>query len=100
MSGTKLGLLWPLVWAARALAPAQTPRTIQLDQATIADINRALDAGSLTSEQLVQMCLARISAYDKQGPSLRGIITVNSRAVENARQLDAERKAKGRRSPL
>ena len=66
----------------------------------MADLNAAFDAGSLTSEQLVQMCLARIRAYDRQGPSLRALITVNPKALDIARQLDVERKTKGRRSPL
>jgi len=79
---------------------AQAPRAISLDSATVADLNAAFDAGTLTSEQLVSMSLARIRAYDRQGPMLRALITVNPKAVDIARQLDAERKAKGRRSPL
>jgi amidase len=75
-------------------------RTIDLDAATIADVNAAFDAGTLTSERLVQLCLARIQAYDRQGPSLHAIITLNPKALETARALDAERKAKGPRSPL
>src|SRR5262249_449899 len=79
---------------------AQAPKTIALDQASVADLNAAFDAGLLTSEQLVHLFLARIHAYDKQGPSLHALITLNPNAAENARQLDAERKTKGRRSPL
>lgn len=95
-----LCLILLLAWAVGATAVAQTSRGIALDEATVADINAAFDAGSLTSEQLVQMFLARIRAYDKQGPSLRALITVNAKAVEIARQLDGERKTKGRRSSL
>ena len=82
-----------------ALAPALA-KTIDLDSATIADINAALDAGTLTSERLVEMCLARIAAFDRKGPSLHAVIALNPNALEQARALDAERKAKGRRSPL
>jgi amidase len=93
------------VWAALAvlivlaLAPAFA-KTIDFDSATIADINAALDAGTLTSEKLVEMCLARIAAFDRNGPSLHAVIALNPNALEQARALDAERKAKGRRSPL
>jgi amidase len=100
MNKSALFLMLLLVWAVGPTAVAQTSRVIALDEATIADINAAFDAGSLTSEQLVQMCLTRIRAYDKQGPFLRAMITVNPKAVEAARQLDAERKTKGRRSSL
>src|SRR6516165_6465159 len=70
------------------------------DALTIAEINRAFNAGTLTSEALVQLCLARIQAYDRQGPSLHAIITLNPKALETARELDAERKARGPRSAL
>src|SRR5262245_1853613 len=85
---------------AAGTALAQTPKSIALDVLTVADLNAAFDAGFLTSEQLVRLCLARIQAYDRQGPSLRAIITLNPNALQLARQLDLERKAKGRRSPL
>jgi len=81
-------------------APAFANKTIELDSATIADINAAFDAGALTAEQLVQMCLARIAAFDRKGPSLHAVMTLNPKALDAARALDAERKSKGRRSPL
>ena len=76
------------------------PRSIDLDSATIADLNAAFESGSLTSEKLVEMCLARIQAYDHQGPGLNAVMALNPKALETARALDAERKAKGARSPL
>ena len=48
----------------------------------------------------MQLCLARIQAYDRQGPSLHAVMTLNPKALDTARALDAERKAKGPRSPL
>src|SRR5206468_2087752 len=44
--------------------------------------------------------LARIRSYDREGPSLHAVITLNPKAIETARELDAERKAKGPRSAL
>ncbi len=88
-----------LALSAVAITPAFA-KTIDLDSATIADLNAAFDAGTLTAEKLVEMCLARIRAYDRQGPSLRAVITINPKALEIARALDAERRTKGRRSPL
>src|SRR5215472_13178922 len=82
-----------------ALVSAES-KTIDLDSATVADLNAALDSGALTSEKLVQMCMARIQAYDHQGPGLNAVMALNPKALETARALDAERKAKGPRSPL
>src|SRR5207245_8602090 len=80
--------------------PVFGAKTIDLDSATIADINAAFKSGTLTAEKLVQLCLARIQAYDREGPALHAVMTINPRAGEIARALDAERKAKGPRSPL
>lgn len=77
-----------------------TGKTIAVDQATIADINAAFAAGTLTAEKLMELSLARIAAYDRAGPKLHAIITLNPKAMDEARALDAERKAKGARSPL
>jgi amidase len=75
-------------------------RTVTLDEATIADLNVAFDAGTLTAERLVELSLARIAAYDRQGPQLRAVLVLNPQALETARALDIERKERGRRSPL
>lgn len=79
---------------------ARAQRTIDLDAATITELNAAFDAGTLSSVQLVTRYLARITAYDRQGPAIHAVITLNPAALETARALDAERKAKGGRSPL
>lgn len=71
-----------------------------LGSATIEDLNRAFDAGTLTAESLMQMYLARIEAYEDAGPALNAIIHLNPDALETARALDAERRASGPRSPL
>ncbi|MYB06984.1 MAG: glutamyl-tRNA amidotransferase [Gemmatimonadetes bacterium] len=73
---------------------------LQLSGATIADLNAAMDEGVLTSERLVELYLARIAAYDDEGPRLNALLTVNRRALETARQLDRERRERGPRSPL
>jgi amidase len=74
--------------------------SIPMESATIADLNAAFKTGSLTSEQLVTMCLARIEAYDDHGPKINAVIMVNPQALKLARELDAERRSKGPRSPL
>jgi amidase len=51
-----------------AIVRAQSGVEIDLANATIADINRAFNAGTLTAEQLTESYLARIAAYDKHGP--------------------------------
>jgi amidase len=83
-----------------ASGPVFGAKTIDLDSATIGDITAAFNAGTLTAEDLVQLCLARIRSYDRQGPSLHAVMVINPKALETARELDAERKTKGPRSTL
>jgi amidase len=73
---------------------------LDLSTATIADLESAMKAGTLTSEKLTQLYLERIAAYDKQGPTINTVIAANPKALETARALDAERKAGKVRSPI
>ncbi len=75
-------------------------QTVDLDAATVQQLAAAMDAGTVTSERLVQLGLARIAAFDDQGPRLNAVLTLNPKALEQARALDVERKAKGKRSLL
>jgi amidase len=79
---------------------AGSGQALGLTEATIADINRAFDEGTLTSETLVERYLARIEAYDKSGPNLHAVIYLNPQALETARALDQERRRTGPRSAL
>lgn len=94
----------PLFLFLSALALGVSPRaratTFELEKAGVPEIQAAIDAGALTYEKLVKLYLARIEAYDQKGPALNTIITLNPKALDEARALDAEFKAKGRRSPL
>ncbi len=72
---------------------------LNLTTSTIADVQAAYAAG-LTSEKLTAAYLARIEAYDQKGPTIDSIITLNPRALAEAKALDAERKAGKIRGPL
>ncbi len=69
-------------------------------EASIADLQAAMAAGQISSEQLVEQYIARIEAYDKNGPALNSIVRVNPEALSLARALDSERAVSGPRSEL
>lgn len=83
---------------------SQTPalgRPFVLEEATVDGIQAAYRDGSLTATELVRRYLARIEAYDRQGPALRAFITVNPNALAEAERLDADYQARrGRVGPL
>jgi amidase len=65
-------------------------------EATIPEIHAAMKAGKLTAHQLIQDYLDRIAAYDKKGPDLNCIISLNSEALAEADKLDAAFKKTGK----
>ena len=79
---------------------AKPTAPFNLLEATIDDIQSAYKSGQLSARQLVQMYLDRIEAYDKKGPAINAIITLNDRALDEADQLDAKFQALGFVGPL
>jgi amidase len=92
-------ILLALLFFAPAKTTSQT-KPFHLQEATIEEIHSAYKSGRLTSHQLVQLYLRRIEAYDKKGPALNAIITINPQALEEADRLDAAFKASGFVGPL
>jgi Asp-tRNA(Asn)/Glu-tRNA(Gln) amidotransferase A subunit family amidase len=79
---------------------AQAPARFTLEETTIAQIEGALRARTITCRALVEQYLARIDAYDKNGPSLNAIVAVNPRALTIADDLDRRLAASGPVGPL
>jgi len=73
---------------------------LQLVEAEIADLLKAQQTGLASAQQLVQMYLARIAAYDQAGPHLNAFMHVNEQALVVAQELDANRHPGLSRSPL
>ena len=99
-----VGLLVAAAWLVCA-APysARTPKDkppFQVMETSIDDIHAAFKSGTLSAHQLVQIYLDRIAAYDKQGPAINSIITLNPHALEEADVLDAAFKKSGFVGPL
>jgi len=86
---------------ARVAAPA-TPPSIRFDleEVTVAQLQKRMETGQDTARSLVDKYLARIAEIDASGPLLHSVIKVNPEARAIADALDVERKAKGPRGPL
>src|SRR5438093_9400958 len=76
------------VFAIIATLTTSQTSNFEVQEATIADIHRALASRRITCPQLVQKYLERIDAYDKKGPAINAIITVNSKALDEARAME------------
>src|SRR5206468_8174990 len=63
-------------------------------------IQKALQTRLITAEQLVQMYMDRITAYDTHGPRLNSYIHVNAHAVDQAHVSDLTRHRGNIKSPM
>jgi amidase len=71
-----------------------------LEEATIAELQAAMQDGRLTATRLVRRYLNRIERIDKHGPALNSILEINPDALRIAQALDRERQEQGPRGPL
>ncbi len=67
---------------------------------SIMELQQAMEKNEITSLELTKFYLDRIEEYDKKGPKLNSIVTINSHAINDAIRLDEDRKTKGKYSDL
>lgn len=100
------GLRGPIAEPQGSAAPARNTvgsagfPQVELVEATLDQLQFALRTRQITSEELVERCLARIEAYDDGFPFLNGILALNPAARDEARARDAERRLGLARGPL
>jgi amidase len=76
------------------------PPPFRVFEKTTEEIQEAMTRGVTTSEDVVREYLARLSLYDRNGPTLKALLALNPRAIADARALDAERAAGRVRGPF
>ncbi len=96
----QIGIASGLFAGSNIDATAATAKSLEVAEASIADLQSAMSRGAFTSLQLVNAYLARIKSIDKSGPKINSIIELNPDSRKIAANLDRERKAKGPRGPL
>ncbi|MDP3716315.1 MAG: amidase family protein [Acidobacteriota bacterium] len=82
---------------ACAPTPPPPPAPFSVVEATIPDMQQAMQEGRITSRQIVEQYLVRIALYNDK---LNAIVTVNPKALQEADRLDQERQAGKVRGPL
>jgi amidase len=104
-AGTAAGATSAMFGIALAMAQAGPPPLSRSEagvaafpvvEASIADLEAAYISGQTTARAITQAHLDRIAAYDKRGPLINSLITVNPRALEEADRLDALLRTTGR----
>jgi amidase len=87
--------------ASRPRLAGQSPSaSFPLEEATVAQLQDWMAAGTYSARQIAESYLKRIEEIDRRGPTLRSVIEVNPDALTIADRLDSERREKGPRGPL
>src|ERR1700722_19369329 len=89
-------VLFVCVAPASAQSSGSKLKPFDVMETTVPEIHAAIKAGRFTVHQLVQAYLDRIAAYDKKGPDLNCIVSLNSEALAEADRLDAQYKQTGK----
>ncbi|WP_456619394.1 MULTISPECIES: amidase family protein [unclassified Bradyrhizobium] len=76
---------------AAAATGANAPAMLKLEHAPMSDIIDALADGQVTATALTKVYLARIEAYDRNGPMLNAVRALNPDALAIAGRLDGTR---------
>ncbi len=71
-----------------------------LDNASLRDLQEAMQRGDLTSEQLTAHCLARIAEHNKCGAGVNAVLEINPDALHIANGMDTIRRVAGSRGRL
>lgn len=71
-------------------------KSFAIEETTIADLHAAYLDGRTTIRAVMQAFLDRIAAYDKKGPALGLVISINPHALDEADRLDRSFAASGK----
>src|ERR1019366_2064148 len=82
------------------LAAQGSTSSFKVEETTISAVHAAFKAKTLTCHALVGKYLARIAAYDKQGPAINALVTLNPNALVIADSLDRRFAKEGLTGPL
>src|SRR4051812_30266775 len=82
-----------IVMLAPFAASADNDRLrFRIEDASVAQLQAAMASGRLTSEALTREYIARILAFDQNGPGVNAVMEINPDALAMARRADQLRR--------
>jgi Asp-tRNA(Asn)/Glu-tRNA(Gln) amidotransferase A subunit family amidase len=69
-------------------------------EATIKELHEAIQSGNITVTSIIEEYIDRIERFDRGGPEINSIITLNHQARKRAQQLDTTFQKSGFVGPL
>ena len=93
-------VLFTIMLSSCGGSPDSINSAFDVTEQSVSQLGVAMADGRVTAVNLVDSYLARIEAYDQQGPTLNAMIVLNPLARQEAIALDEERAAGQIRGPL
>jgi amidase len=87
-------------WPVTADGKRQTADVFSVFEKSVSELQDAMTRGVVTAEDIVREYLTRLTRYDRNGPAFRSLLSLNPKAIADARARDAERAAGRVRSPF
>src|SRR5258705_13826509 len=75
-------------WATAENTASEASAPSHINEATVADLQAKMAAGTITSVELTKYYLRRILALDQNGPGVNSVIELNPEAIRIAEQMD------------
>jgi amidase len=75
-------------------------RSAPREEMTVADIEKGIKTHQFTCAQVIDYYIKRINEFDKKGPAINAILTLNESARDEAKRLDVTFDKKGLVGPL
>jgi amidase len=96
----RIAIAFVLLSPVPTIADQSFASTSRHDEATVAQLQAQMASGRLTSESLTRTYLARIAAFDQDGPGVNSVMELNPDALSMARNADALRRRGKMLGPL
>jgi amidase len=85
---TRIAVTIVLLSPFMAMADQSPDSRARHEEATVAQLQAEMASGRLTSEQLTREYIARILAFDQDGPGVNAVMELNPDAIAMARHAD------------
>jgi len=86
--------------AAASVKDAPQVPSFEMEEVTIAELQKGMESGKWTARAITEAYLERIGQIDRQGPALHSVIETNPDALQIAEELDGERRTGKVRGPM
>ena len=88
MQSSILATAAPVVGSALSRPAAASIKPFELEEATVAELQRGMQSGKYSARSIAEKYLERIEEVDKRGPAINSVIEINPEATAATSTVD------------